>query len=281
MDMTTQCKFFRQLLVIYCESLLNSFVIVFRLRELWKRFEVPIENNRWDRPLFKVSMLSKPVDVPVPPAQEKSSSNSGSAPSTVAVESTLSTPSEQQQPPTVFKSSWKPKSKKATEASNVDKIVPAEVPVANSIANVNGVTNAAVSSLTISGSALESSDDFTTFQKPEDVFETLLNHLTTSTTYVPNCSTVTPLHAQADMLYELDRTSQKILSMIIAHQTEAVEGTPIQLVEYDRAFTLHRHVSLSELQRFRRQFVKINAQHPPSSSKEIGSSFVDFLASQL
>lgn len=252
---------------------LISMFVLNSLRELWKRFEVPIENNRWDRPLFKASMRSESSVPTTSTAAAESVAPVNNEPAPVAAPA-----ANNEQPTTVFKSSWKPKSKKATEAASVAPTV-ASTPSA-SAPSVASVTNA-VSSLTISGSTLEASDDFTTFQKSEEIFEPLLSHLTTSTTYVPNCSTVTPLHAQADMLYELDRTSQKILSMIIAHQTEAVEGTPIQLVEYDRAFTLHRHVSLSELQRFRRQFVKINAQHPPASSKEVGSSFVDFLASQL
>ncbi len=235
------------------------------LRELWKRFEVPIENNRWDRPLFKVAMRTVASSLSDPSVVIDVQSTSGQSFSTA--DKTNELPQA-----TVFKSSWKPKSKKATEASTI--------PTNSAVVSPPSASTAAAT-LTISGSTLEALDNVASFQQPDEVFESMLNHLTTSTTYVPNCSTVTPLHAQADMLYELDRTSQKILSMIIAHQTEAVEGTPIQLVEYDRAFNLYRHVGLSELQHFRRQFVKINAQHPPASSQEIGASFVDFLASHL
>jgi tRNA uridine 5-carbamoylmethylation protein Kti12 len=215
-----------------------------------------MESNRWDKPLFKVVMGGK----------------SGAEPTAVTpvvavgpVESTTETI-----PTTVFKSSWKPKSKKLVDsmpAPVTTPLCPATVP--------------ASASLTFSGSALESGDDFSSFQQPEAVLMDIYNHLVTTTVLVPNSSTIIAVHAQADMLYELDRTSQKILSAIMSHQTDCAEGTPIQFLDYDRAITLHRHISLSELQRFRRQFVKINAQHPPSSPKEIGSSFVDFLASQL
>jgi tRNA uridine 5-carbamoylmethylation protein Kti12 len=79
----------------------------------------------------------------------------------------------------------------------------------------------------------------------------------------------------------LDRTSQRIIQLIAAHQTETVEGTPLKFAEFDRELTLHRHAGLAELQRHRRQFVKINGQHPPGSSKAVGASFIDFLALQL
>jgi len=98
----------------------------------------------------------------------------------------------------------------------------------------------------------------------------------------PNSSTIATQRANADLLYELDRVSQQIIQVIVAHQTEGmVEGTPLKFVEYDRALTLNRHTGLAELQRYRRQYVKINGQHPPTSSKAIGTSFIDFLALHL
>ena len=81
---------------------------------------------------------------------------------------------------------------------------------------------------------------------------------------------------------KLDRVSQKIMQIIVNFQSEqSLEGTPIKFNEYDRVLLLNRHISLIEIQRYRRQYVKINQQHPPHSSIDIGTSFIDYLALQI
>ena len=72
------------------------------------------------------------------------------------------------------------------------------------------------------------------------------------------------------------------MQTVLSFQSEqTLEGTPIRFVEYDRVLLLNRHISLLELQRYRRQYVKINQQHPPHSTIDIGSSFIDYLALQI
>jgi hypothetical protein len=77
----------------------------------------------------------------------------------------------------------------------------------------------------------------------------------------------------------------------------------VRMDEFQREITLHRPAGmlaarlrylrlefmrslplpagLAELQRHRQQFMKLNSQHPPASSAEVGSLFIDFLAAQL
>lgn len=98
---------------------------------------------------------------------------------------------------------------------------------------------------------------------------------------LPNSSTVAAAHAQADLLYELDRTSQRIAQMIMAHQADALEGTPLKFTEYDRVLTLNRLISPGELQRYRSQFVKVHSQHPPTTSVAVGVSFIEYLGLHL
>ena len=72
------------------------------------------------------------------------------------------------------------------------------------------------------------------------------------------------------------------MQLIMDHQRDAAcDGTPIVLSDYERTFAINRHISMAELQRHRRQFVKVNSIHPPSSGIDVGAAFVDFLAQQL
>ena len=102
-----------------------------------------------------------------------------------------------------------------------------------------------------------------------------------ATAPAPNSSTVHVPHANADLLYELDRTSQAIIQTIISHQRDNLEGTPIIFHDYDRSLTIHRPIGMIELQRHKKLFVKTNAQVPPTSVKGVGSAFIDYLAGQL
>ncbi|MCL4419857.1 KTI12 family protein, partial [Patescibacteria group bacterium] len=178
------------------------------------------------------------------------------------------------------KSSWKLK-KKVTQPISDES--PASIPL-DDLTLTEKKTDVKVPSkgqISFSGSLVSTSDDFSQFVYYEDVLQNILDHLSTASVPVPNSSTVTPLHAQADLLYELDRTSQEIIQLIMTHQSESSEGTPLKLLDYDRSFTLHRPIALSELQRYRRQFVKVNGQHPPTTTKAIGASFIDYLALQI
>lgn len=182
------------------------------------------------------------------------------------------------------KSSWKPKKK----ATSTETAASEEITKVSEDTTTTTITNAVpttvfedMNTLSISGSTISNSDDMSIFVDYEEMLEKIVDHITTASAPVPNSSTVAPQHAQADLLYELDRISAKILQMIMTHQVESLEGTPLKMPDYDRALTLHRHVSLAELQRYRGQYIKINGKQPPITPKAIGASFVDYLATHL
>lgn len=222
--------------------------------DLRRRFEAPNENNRWDSPLFRVNMT--PTDQPNPsPHPEEESSK--------AVMQTSSS--------TIKKSAWKPKAKKVEK--NLDQ--PAETAL-------NTVTEEtfSTSTLSFSGSYVKLNASNIT-DTMDEVIEKIIKYLQRADEPVPNASTMPIYHGTADILYELDKTSKEIMDTIINHQNVSSEGTPIIFHEYNRSFALHRRVGATELQRHRRQFLKVNSTHPPETSKAIGEAFIDFLSLQI
>lgn len=231
------------------------------------RFEPPNDSNRWDNPLYKVKVLQPPV---IPQSLDGEDNKEGE----VKLDTSEVKPK---------KSSWKPKKKAVVDETST---VELNNTTTLSTAAAEGkdskeVVVEDVKALTISGSLVTSSDNLTDFEDYLTSFDKIYDHLTNAVVPLPTCSTVVQKHAEADLLYELDRISQKIVQQIVIHQSETIEGTPIKFPDYDRGMTFHRQISLAELQRYRGQFVKLNAQHPPNSQKAIGASFIDFLAVQL
>eukprot|EP01031_Cornospumella_fuschlensis_P031462 gene31462-38028_t len=227
--------------------------------DLRLRYEAPIESNRWDAPLFRVNSLPSGADNQCNKVTEELTSKFVISPPTAPV--------------VKAKSSWKPK--KSSQKPN-DSETPVVPTAAEEVQLDKGPKG-----LWFSGSMSGVTDDLSAFQSAEEVLVAISAYFSTAQAPTPNSSTVIAQHAQADLLYELDRTSQQITQVLVAHQADNVEGTPVRLVEYDRMLTMTRFSSMAELQRLRRQWVKINAQHPPSSTQAIGASFIDFLAVHL
>lgn len=239
------------LYVCYC-------IFLSRMNDLWRRFEAPNDSNRWDNPLFRVKNTSQSFLLTPVSTEAVISENAATI-----IDSVIQSKS--------FKSSWKPKKKKEDVG----------ILVASDDSATNSLSPSASNGLSISGSSVTNSDDLTSFVELLDVFAPMTDYLLHANLPLPNSSTIVALHAQADLLYELDRTSQRIIQMIITHQADALEGTPLKFSEFDRVLTLNRHISPGELQRYRGQFVKLNSQHPPITSLDVGILFIEFLALQL
>ena len=91
--------------------------------------------------------------------------------------------------------------------------------------------------------------------------------LQTAVPPTPNSSTIMKPHANVDLLYQLDQVSQLVVKRVVDHQRdETSDFDPIIFQEYDCTITFYRTISMEELQRHRRQFVKVNTLHPPNSS---------------
>jgi tRNA uridine 5-carbamoylmethylation protein Kti12 len=242
------------------------------LQDLWKRFEAPNDANRWDNPLFKVKNTA---------AEHATSPTEAAPPTDIAVETVIQ--------PKSLKSSWKPKKKKATdgsdaaaEATTVDAAPSSSSAAAfSSASTADDASSTSRNTLSISGTKVTDGDDLSQFVELATVFPALTDYLLHANLPLPNSSTVAAAHAQADLLYELDRTSQRITQMIMAHQADALEGTPLKFTDYDRVLTLNRLISPGELQRYRSQFVKVHSQHPPTTSVAVGVSFIEFLGLHL
>lgn len=263
--------------------------VVFSINDLRLRFEAPNENNRWDFPLFKISLSEddiftkeKEIVENIQIGNMELNDNSISSNNTMnnevvngrLDENVLTTSGNVFQ--SSFKSSWKPKSN--SSKANIEQ--------KNVILNYDNKTDSSQISLktiSFSGTQVTQEDTSKTMQdflSPDIVLPKIFEYFTTATAPAPNSSTISLQKAKPDLLYELDRISQKIIEALIHQQTtsEGTEGTPLKFLEYDRAITLHKYTSLAELQRIRRQFVKINGSHPPINSKAIGSAFIDYLS---
>jgi hypothetical protein len=132
------------------------------------------------------------------------------------------------------------------------------------------------------GSALGAEAGESIDNSPDQCCKRILAFIKTAVAPPPNPATVATPHLKANMLYLLDKISQDIMTGIVRHQNNAANAyDPLLFTEYDRALELHRIVSLAELQRHRRQFVKVNSQIPPRNEIDIGAYFIDFLALQL
>ena len=253
-------------------SLLMNFLIS-RLLELRRRFEAPIEKNRWDFPLFRV--FSKPITLPATndcaptspskcaalatinildsniPTLEKPKVSIGTSTSRnggdcliqpltstrgqidincLAIDGTARTDYHAdesiEQPVNVKTSSWRPKVR-TTDSSIISRpftTLEKESNPARSVDVAFKDSPAASSALTISGSVpsvkLDENEDCL-----DVVMQRVYLHLmNVSHIAAPNSSTISVPRVHADLLHELDRTSQNITQRIITHQTDNVEG---------------------------------------------------------
>lgn len=259
--------------------------------DLRLRYEAPNEANRWDFPLFKVTVCSDQIHnttssgevnigaLSIGDATGESHTNPADSTTAVSEDATVEVVSESLPAKSSFTSSWKPKKKVVTSGSTAGDDASVFTLSAASV-NTNATAKSQAKAISFSGTMVVQEDTaISGFMAVNEALTKITDYFGGAVAAAPNSSTIATQRANADLLYELDRVSQQVIQIIIAHQAEGlVEGTPLKFVEYDRALTLNRHTGLAELQRYRRQYVKINGQHPPTSSKAIGTSFIDFLA---
>lgn len=236
------------------------------------RFERPEEKNRWDCPLFHVNMTPNVEHTDQPSSCERNESSSSSL--KVRKDSNTSEPAAL--PTTVFRRTAFKKSVSVTP-----EVISKPQTLVDEDKTVESVEVQSSAGLSISGSYIHRSV-VGAGSSYEEVISAISDYLETAIAPAPNSSTIPKVHASADLLYQLDQVSQTIVQKIVQHQKDAVvEGTPLVFSEYDRSIVINRHVGISELQRHRRQFVKVNTMHPPSTGIDVGATFVDFLAQQL
>jgi len=257
------------------------------MHDLQLRFESPDEKNRWDSPLFVIDNNSKNSSKieSVFKTLIITTSESASSPVGAATSATPQTESEQpleinikQQPAAPIKSSWK----RNTQKKNA--IIGDDDEAASVITAIQSSTKKSTTGqLSISGTVIDNTKcaHVRSMDSFDEVFPKILHYFNTAIAPTPNASTLPIHHASADALYELDSISKRISDAILLHQNNSLEGTPIIFIEYNRTLELHRHVSIAELQRHRKQFIKINSMHHADSQQEIGSQFIEFLSQNI
>lgn len=280
-----------------------------RFQELKNRFEPPNPNNRWDFPLFEVDMTpsnNANATVNAPP-EVVSSSSSMPLPDTVltkvletaAAASSTATTTEAATAVVApvsgaTKGSFRKVPKKgapavshSTQEPSVDAVsykLETSSLSTEAVPATSSAPSADIVALTFSGRSLDGSTASASTEKlrPEDCCEQVHKFLHSAVAPMSNPATVATPHASADLLYLLDKISQDVMKTIIAHQiADTSLSNPLVFREYDRVLELHRIVSMAELQRHRRHFIKVNTQIPPRNEIIIGSAFIDFLALQL
>lgn len=105
----------------------------------------------------------------------------------------------------------------------------------------------------------------------------------------PTIATQTNRASEANSLYELDRATQEVISVIVEAQSQALGGplNGIQLGEGLPRINVSRPVGLPELRRLRRTFIKLTGQTslsgppPPSDAYSAKRMFVDYLNREL
>ncbi|XP_073393103.1 protein KTI12 homolog isoform X2 [Physcomitrium patens] len=105
----------------------------------------------------------------------------------------------------------------------------------------------------------------------------------------PTIATQNPRTSETNSLYELDRATQEIVSIVVDAQAQGVGGLvrSVNLGEGLPIINLQRSVGLPELRRLRRTFLKLAGQSslsgppPPSDTKSAKRMFADYLNREL
>jgi hypothetical protein len=186
-------------------------------------------------------------------------------------------------PPVTVFSSWKSAKKSQTPSDETQSITPSQMTSQTNQDNQQGVyfSGSKVSDTGLLGLNRDGEEGEQS-TSPEAVIENILLYFETAVAPAPNLATKPVRHAGPELLYQLDRVSQTIVQNITTHQQEHTDGTPLVLKEFNsHVLILPRYVGAQELQRLRRQFVKMNSAHPPENSVDVGGKFVEFLRNQI
>lgn len=242
------------------------------MEDIRRRFERPNQANRWDKPLFIVNVTPDlGVSSHCAEVGEKVISSQPLEPLLVTSEP------QETSPPVVFATSaWT--SKKARNVSNSASSVVSGASLRPAEGGPKGVYFSGSLNSAGCSNDLVSTDS----NNVDEIIRQIVTYFDTAEVPVPNAATMQVRHADAGLLYQLDRVSMTISQLVMSHQQNHSDGTPLVLTEYNSlVVALPRYVSLAEVQRLRRQFVKINSQHPPEDSIDISAKYVEFLMNQL
>lgn len=94
----------------------------------------------------------------------------------------------------------------------------------------------------------------------------------------PNLSTLPLQLSDTTLLYELDKTTNAIISALISQKSILMPGDYTSVPDTDEKLRMpNSFVTMPELRKMRSQYVRVAQMHPPSSKAEIAKQFVMFL----
>eukprot|EP01103_Thecamoeba_quadrilineata_P020546 TRINITY_DN8882_c0_g1_i1.p1 TRINITY_DN8882_c0_g1~~TRINITY_DN8882_c0_g1_i1.p1 ORF type:complete len:274 (+),score=50.16 TRINITY_DN8882_c0_g1_i1:103-924(+) len=111
--------------------------------------------------------------------------------------------------------------------------------------------------------------------EPSLVFEAIVNNRNAPT---PNSATQPHVLSETNYLYQLDQKTKEIVNAVVEAQKVLLIGSVLTFPNATEKLTLRKVLTMAELQRLRRQFLKISNMHPPPVDA-IADSFVVYLAS--
>ncbi|KAG4302624.1 hypothetical protein PCANB_001164 [Pneumocystis canis] len=98
---------------------------------------------------------------------------------------------------------------------------------------------------------------------------------------LPNASTVIKPVPASDYLFELDKITHEIVNTIMENQKINGPGSEVKIISINQSIILPNNiVTMSKLQRIRRQFINLNRIQIPSRNR-IQEIFVEFLNNQF
>ncbi|XP_053741759.1 protein KTI12 homolog isoform X1 [Synchiropus splendidus] len=97
----------------------------------------------------------------------------------------------------------------------------------------------------------------------------------------PNQSTQTQSLSSANLLYELDKMTQDVLTAIFNAQKTSVPGDLVTVPGATEKIELTRNVNMAELRKLRRQFISYTKLNPTENTGQIANMFVQYLNKSL
>ncbi|KAM9814936.1 protein KTI12 homolog [Syngnathus typhle] len=122
---------------------------------------------------------------------------------------------------------------------------------------------------------------FNILQDDTTPFEAIADALFKRKAPPPNQSTRNQPLSSANFLYELDKTTQDVLTAIFNAQKTSVPGDCIPVPGTTEKIELTRSVNMAELRKFRRQFISYSKTHPTENTGQISNMFVQYLNKSL
>ncbi|GAB1605841.1 protein KTI12 homolog isoform X2 [Argonauta hians] len=92
-----------------------------------------------------------------------------------------------------------------------------------------------------------------------------------------NMSTQSQPLSSTNFLYDLDCVTNSTIKTIMQAQSSSIPGDQLTIPGVEEKIVFNRHLPLSELQRYRRQFITYTKMHPVEDTNRLSSMFVSYL----